>query len=226
MTSPKEFGSLPAAQSMNSDKGNKEKSKKNELKQENKKLQPPPGMGMKKPAKKDESEMTPEEKKQLKEARRKLQEEQRAAKSAAKGSSQGGSTSSIGSSQAKSSTSNQTQQQSQTNANVVGLKAPQRHQSMAKLNKAVSRTEATRKVPLFLHLKQFEEEDSLTKKIPFAPGQIVHRSIITLGLRYAEGIIKGADARAIAMLTAFSDVVREFTTPAGYVFFFFFLKMN
>lgn len=42
-----------------------------------------------------------------------------------------------------------------------------------------------------------------------------HPSVVSLGLRYADGVVKGADARAVAMLNAFSDVVRDFITPPG-----------
>jgi len=95
--------------------------------------------------------------------------------------------------------------------------------SSAKQGGAVSRTEAQKKVPLFLHLKQVEREGSLTTRVGFAAHERsevggIHPSIIALGVRYAEGVIRGADARAVAMLQALGDVVRDFSTPEGELF--------
>ena len=94
---------------------------------------------------------------------------------------------------------------------------PQRQPVDHKPNKVAMRTEAQRKVPLFLHLKQYEREGSLSKLCGFseADAQRVHPSVLSLGLQYADGVIRGADARALAMLQAFIDVVADFKTPLG-----------
>ena len=151
-----------------------------------------PGEG--KPAKKD---LTAEEKKKLKEERRALQEAQRAAKATASSGKGGGAGEKKGSGQQ--------------------IQVPQRQPSQQKPNKVLPRTEAQKKVPLFLHLKQYEREGSLTKKVGFseADAKKVHPAILTLGLRYAEGVIRGADARCVAMLQAFSEVIRDFVVPQG-----------
>ena len=153
------------------------------------------GKGRKEPVKKDKKDMTAEEKKKLKEERRLLQEQQREAKAAKSGS----------------------QSAAPKAGAKVGPQPAQRQQAQQKQNKVVARTEAQKKVPLFLHLKQHEREGSLTKKVGFAEAdaQRVHPQVVALGLRYAEGIIRGADARCVAMLQTFSRVVRDFSVPHG-----------
>ena len=42
-----------------------------------------------------------------------------------------------------------------------------------------------------------------------------HPEVLKLGLRYAEGTIKGANARCIAMLDMLRQMVEDYTTPAG-----------
>lgn len=147
--------------------------------------------------KKDKKDLSAEEKKRLKEERRQLQEAQRAAKAAAS-TGKGGAPAT----EKKPSSAAQTSQ-----------RQPAQH----KQNKVLPRTEAQKKVPLFLHLKQYEREGSLTKKVGFSESDAkkVHPAILTLGLRYAEGIIRGADARCVAMLQAFSEVIRDFVVPQG-----------
>jgi len=184
----------------------------------------------KKPAKKPASEMTAEEKKALKEERRRTQEAQRAAKEALKGGSGGkpsaqpkphatAPTPSLGNIGPQPSVKAPSKDLlgGASGAGGAGQKVAQRQQAQQKPNKVVARTEAQKKVPLFLHLKQHEREGSLTKKVGFseADAQKVHPSVLSLGLRYAEGVVKGADARCVAMLQAFSDVIRDFRTPQG-----------
>jgi translation initiation factor eIF-2B subunit delta len=91
-------------------------------------------------------------------------------------------------------------------------------QNPNRVSKIVSRTESQKKVQLFSHLRQVEREGSLTKNVCFmshsrgdATG--IHPSVITLGVRYSEGVIRGADARALGMLQAFTHVVRDFSPP-------------
>lgn len=42
-----------------------------------------------------------------------------------------------------------------------------------------------------------------------------HPEVLKLGLRYADGTIKGANARCIAMLDMLRQMVEDYTTPAG-----------
>jgi translation initiation factor eIF-2B subunit delta len=42
--------------------------------------------------------------------------------------------------------------------------------------------------------------------------------IIQLGLKYAQGIITGSNARCVAMLEAFKVVIQDFTPPTGNLF--------
>ena len=43
----------------------------------------------------------------------------------------------------------------------------------------------------------------------------VHPAVLQLGLRYAEGSVKGANARCIAMLDMLRNMVLDYETPAG-----------
>ncbi|XP_065063368.1 translation initiation factor eIF2B subunit delta-like isoform X1 [Rhopilema esculentum] len=74
------------------------------------------------------------------------------------------------------------------------------------------RSRVQKKVSLFSHLHQYEKDTSLTKEISSISGAI-HPVIIKLGLQYAEGIISGANARCIALLSAFKKVIADYTTP-------------
>ncbi|XP_062579532.1 translation initiation factor eIF-2B subunit delta-like [Saccostrea cucullata] len=74
------------------------------------------------------------------------------------------------------------------------------------------RTVAQRKVRLFNHLHQYEREVSLTESFSFSSVGI-HPVVIKLGLQYAEGVICGSNARCLAMLAAFKQVIRDYTTP-------------
>jgi len=43
----------------------------------------------------------------------------------------------------------------------------------------------------------------------------VHPAILALGLRYAEGSIKGSTARCVAMVNALSQMISDYSTPEG-----------
>lgn len=75
------------------------------------------------------------------------------------------------------------------------------------------RTSTQRKVRLFNHLHQYERESSLTKSLKFSTGCSIHPAIVKLGVQYAEGIITGSNARCLAMLAAFKQVIADYTTP-------------
>ncbi|KAJ8020930.1 Translation initiation factor eIF-2B subunit delta [Holothuria leucospilota] len=74
------------------------------------------------------------------------------------------------------------------------------------------RIDSEKKVNLFNHLDQFERRIPLTKKLSFS-SRLIHPAIVVLGLQYAEGYICGANARCIAMLHAFKNVIEDYTTP-------------
>ena len=42
-----------------------------------------------------------------------------------------------------------------------------------------------------------------------------HPAVLKLGLKYADGSIKGANARCIAMLDMLREMVEDYTTPSG-----------
>ena len=62
---------------------------------------------------------------------------------------------------------------------------------------------------LFSHLDQKKRiaSDHIPKDI--------HPTVFTLALRYSSGEVSGSNARCLAMLHAFKDVIRDYTTPQG-----------
>ncbi|OWF51685.1 translation initiation factor eIF-2B subunit delta-like [Mizuhopecten yessoensis] len=75
------------------------------------------------------------------------------------------------------------------------------------------RTSTQRKVRLFNHLHQYERQSSLTNSLKFSTSSSIHPAIVKLGVQYAEGIITGSNARCLAMLAAFKQVVTDYVTP-------------
>ena len=76
------------------------------------------------------------------------------------------------------------------------------------------RTKVQRQVRLFEHLHQYEREFSLTQTLSFkSTGTSIHPAIVRLGVKYAEGVICGSNARCLAMLAAFKQVIEDYTTP-------------
>ncbi|CAG2188467.1 EIF2B4 [Mytilus edulis] len=78
--------------------------------------------------------------------------------------------------------------------------------------KIPQRTKVQRQVRLFEHLHQYEREVSLTQSLSFRSCTI-HPAIVRLGV-HAEGVICGSNARCLAMLVAFKQVIADYTTPA------------
>lgn len=83
--------------------------------------------------------------------------------------------------------------------------------NLAKQN-VPQRSTQQKKVNLFSHLHQYEKDPFLTKDISFSSGTI-HPAIVKLGLQYAAGIISGSNARCIALLCAFKQVINDYVTP-------------
>jgi len=69
-------------------------------------------------------------------------------------------------------------------------------------------------VPMFSHLPAYNKITSLSmSSTPWSRASI-HPGIVTLGLKYADGIISGGNARCVAMLHTFKQVIQDFTAPA------------
>ncbi|CAH0493295.1 unnamed protein product [Peronospora farinosa] len=77
----------------------------------------------------------------------------------------------------------------------------------------VVRTQAQKQVEMFSHLPQYERESSLSLNVGFSNKEEVHAAVLSLGLKYAEGKISGSNARCIAMITAFHQVIEDYVTP-------------
>ncbi|GLI64185.1 hypothetical protein VaNZ11_007377 [Volvox africanus] len=67
---------------------------------------------------------------------------------------------------------------------------------------------------LFAHLQQYKRI-TVSRLLQLPAVGNVHPAILQLGLRYAEGSIRGANARCLAMLNALCQVIRDYTTPDG-----------
>nr|XP_020472982.1 translation initiation factor eIF-2B subunit delta isoform X2 [Monopterus albus] len=74
------------------------------------------------------------------------------------------------------------------------------------------RSDYGRKVSLFSHLYQYSRKAPLTQQLSI-PSTVIHPAIVRLGLQYSQGIVAGSNARAVALLHAFKQVIRDYTTP-------------
>lgn len=85
----------------------------------------------------------------------------------------------------------------------------------AKRRAVVKQTEAKNRVELFRHLPQYEHGTQLpdleTKFFQLDP---MHPAVYKVGLQYLSGDISGGNARCIAMLQAFQEVVKDYSTPS------------
>ncbi|XP_062323033.1 translation initiation factor eIF-2B subunit delta isoform X2 [Osmerus eperlanus] len=68
------------------------------------------------------------------------------------------------------------------------------------------------KVSLFSHLHQYSKKAPLTQQISI-PSTVIHPSVVRLGLQYSQGIVAGSNARSVALLHAFKQVIRDYNTP-------------
>ncbi|XP_073709174.1 translation initiation factor eIF2B subunit delta isoform X2 [Garra rufa] len=68
------------------------------------------------------------------------------------------------------------------------------------------------KVSLFSHLHQYSRKHPPTQQISI-PATVIHPSIVRLGLQYSQGIIAGSNARSVALLHAFKQVIQDYSTP-------------
>jgi translation initiation factor eIF-2B subunit delta len=81
------------------------------------------------------------------------------------------------------------------------------------LKKQSQLSENTKAVALFSHLAQYDPEYNLQRE-KNASG-VVHPTIISLGLQYAESSITGGNARCMAMMLGLSKVISDYVTPNG-----------
>ncbi|XP_031404268.1 translation initiation factor eIF-2B subunit delta-like isoform X2 [Punica granatum] len=85
----------------------------------------------------------------------------------------------------------------------------------AKKRAVVNQTEVRNRVELFRHLPQYEHGTQLPDlESKFFRNDPMHRAVYKVGLQYLAGDITGGNARCIAMLQAFSEAIRDYTTPA------------
>ncbi|XP_061559784.1 translation initiation factor eIF-2B subunit delta isoform X2 [Phycodurus eques] len=68
------------------------------------------------------------------------------------------------------------------------------------------------KVSLFSHLHQYSRKAPLTQQVGI-PSSVIHPAIVRLGLKYSQGIVAGSNARSVALLHAFKQVIRDYATP-------------
>ncbi|XP_034966681.2 translation initiation factor eIF-2B subunit delta [Zootoca vivipara] len=70
------------------------------------------------------------------------------------------------------------------------------------------------KVSLFSHLHQYSRKMLLTQQMSI-PASAIHPAVVRLGLQYSQGTINGSNARCIALLRVFKQVIGDYTTPAN-----------
>ncbi|GAV65967.1 IF-2B domain-containing protein [Cephalotus follicularis] len=84
----------------------------------------------------------------------------------------------------------------------------------AKRRSVVNPTEVRNRVELFQHLPQYEHGTLLPDlESKFFQLDPVHPAVYKVGLRYLAGDIIGGNARCIAMLQAFQEVIKDYSAP-------------
>ncbi|NWT90704.1 EI2BD factor, partial [Lanius ludovicianus] len=68
------------------------------------------------------------------------------------------------------------------------------------------------KVNLFSHLHQYSRKKPLTQQMSI-PSTVIHPAVVRLGLQYSQGIINGSNARCIALLEVFKQLIQDYSTP-------------
>ncbi|KAG8367011.1 hypothetical protein BUALT_Bualt16G0028000 [Buddleja alternifolia] len=179
----------------------------------------------------------PLKEKTTKAERRAMQEAQRAAKAAAKGEGVKASTAASGVNSANTGKPVKVVPQKKETSSVAasekkgGDRAPDKdrkkdvpHPRMqfddenrvekAKKRSVVKQTEARNRVELFRHLPQYEHGTRLPElESKFFQLDQVHPAVYKVGLRYLAGDISGGNARCIAMLQAFQESIKDYSTP-------------
>jgi len=182
----------------------------------------------------------PQKQKTSKAERRAIQEAQRAAKTAAKeaGKSAGAAASAgpVASKQAKSAKNAQKKDVPQAASTVasekkVNERLPERERKLdaphprmqfddvhkvekAKKRAVVNQSEARNRVELFRHLPQYVHGTQLPDlESKFFQLEPMHPSVYKVGLQYLSGEVSGGNGRCIAMLLAFREAIKDYTTP-------------
>ncbi|KAF6143806.1 hypothetical protein GIB67_016727 [Kingdonia uniflora] len=84
----------------------------------------------------------------------------------------------------------------------------------AKKRAVVKQTEARNRVELFRHLPQYEHGTQLPDlQSKFFQLEPMHPAVYKVGLQYLAGDVSGGNARCIALLQAFKDVIKDYSTP-------------
>ncbi|XP_015584411.2 translation initiation factor eIF-2B subunit delta isoform X1 [Ricinus communis] len=84
----------------------------------------------------------------------------------------------------------------------------------AKRRAVVNQTEARNRVELFRHLPQYEHGTQLPDlESKFFQLDLMHPAVCKVGLQYLAGDISGGNARCIAMLLAFQEAIKDYSTP-------------
>ncbi|CAL4934951.1 unnamed protein product [Urochloa decumbens] len=182
----------------------------------------------------------PQKQKTSKAERRAIQEAQRAAKAAAKEAGKPVRSTSVdgpaASKQAKSAKTTQKKDVPQAASTVASeRKVPERlsererkldapHPRMqfddvhkvekAKKRAVVNQSEARNRVELFRHLPQYVHGTQLPDlESKFFQLEPMHPSVYKVGLQYLSGEVSGGNGRCIAMLLAFREGIKDYTTP-------------
>ncbi|PUZ37794.1 hypothetical protein GQ55_9G148000 [Panicum hallii var. hallii] len=182
----------------------------------------------------------PQKQKTSKAERRAIQEAQRAAKAAAKeaGKSAGAASAAgpVTSKQAKSAKNAHKKDVTQAASTVASEKKvterlPERERKLdaphprmqfddvhkvekAKKRAVVNQSEARNRVELFRHLPQYVHGTQLPDlESKFFQLEPMHPSVYKVGLQYLSGEVSGGNGRCIAMLLAFREAIKDYTTP-------------
>ncbi|KAK9787471.1 hypothetical protein WJX73_001396 [Symbiochloris irregularis] len=70
---------------------------------------------------------------------------------------------------------------------------------------------------MFAHLPPYKSVTLDKLLLESEAASKVHPAVLRLGLKYAGGAVVGANARCLAMLRAFSEVIEDYATPEGKV---------
>ncbi|XP_062211918.1 uncharacterized protein LOC133912943 [Phragmites australis] len=84
----------------------------------------------------------------------------------------------------------------------------------AKKRAVVNQSEARNRVELFRHLPQYVHGTQLPDlESKFFQLEPMHPSVYKVGLQYLSGEVSGGNGRCIAMLLAFREAIKDYTTP-------------
>uniref|UniRef100_A0A804P9L1 Translation initiation factor eIF2B subunit delta n=1 Tax=Zea mays TaxID=4577 RepID=A0A804P9L1_MAIZE len=86
----------------------------------------------------------------------------------------------------------------------------------AKKRAVVNQSEAQNRVELFRHLPQYVHGTQLPDlESKFFQLEPMHPSVYKVGLQYLSGEVSGGNDRCVAMLLAFKEAIKDYTTPTN-----------